>query len=92
MIDISQRKKRTSSTVGLAMNAYAYGKVFIVVSDNYYTSVIRALFSVYFEFKKKKIKDKDNSFQVGVGCQIGCRLSNERHSWPEFSCQKISTP
>ena len=50
MIDISQRKKRTSSTVGLAMNAYAYGKVFIVVSDNYYTSVIRALFSVYFEF------------------------------------------
>ena len=36
------------------MNAYAYGKVFIVVSDNYYTSVIRALFSVYFEFKKKK--------------------------------------
>ena len=58
MIDISQRKKRTSSTVGLAMNAYAYGKVFIVVSDNYYTSVIRALFSVYFEFKKKKKKSK----------------------------------
>ena len=34
------------------MNAYAYGKVFIVVSDNYYTSVIRAVFSVLFEFKK----------------------------------------
>ena len=33
-------------------------EVFIVVSDNYYTSVIRALFSVYFEFKKKKKKSK----------------------------------